>query len=66
VIELPLVSYDEYRHLMRLLGAPGDIGPRSLGMGLTGAGVMNLRERFAVAEPERLGNAPLASHRGYE
>lgn len=50
-IILPAVSYDEYRHLMRLLGAPGDIGPRSLGQGLTAEGVIALRARFADVDP---------------
>lgn len=58
MIALPPVTPDEYRHLMRLLGAPGDIGPRSLGVGLTGAGVMSLRGRFAVVDPERRAYNP--------
>ena len=53
MITLPPVTADEYRHIMRLLGAPGDIGPRSLGQGLTGAGVMSLRARFTMVDPER-------------
>lgn len=58
MITLPPVTPDEYRHLMRLLGAPGDIGPRSLGVGLTGAGVMSLRARFTLADPERRAHNP--------
>lgn len=58
MINLPPVTPDEYRHLMRLLGAPGDIGPRSLGVGLTGAGVMSLRVRFTLAGHERRAYNP--------
>lgn len=52
-IQLPPVTPDEYRHLMRLLGAAGEIGPRSLGVGLNGAGVIGLRARFTMVDPER-------------
>ena len=52
-IDLPAVTRDEYNHLMRLLGEPGDIGPRSLGQGLNGVGVIELRARFTLADPAR-------------
>ena len=58
MITLPPVTPDEYRHLMRLLGAAGDIGPRSLGQGLTGSGVMELRARFTLVDPERRAYNP--------
>ena len=58
MITLPPVTKDEYRHIMRLLGAPGDIGPRSLGVGLTGAGVMDLRGKFTIVDPERRAYNP--------
>jgi len=53
MITLPPITPDEYNHIMRLLGAPGDIGPRSLGVGLTAEGVIDLRTRFKMADPDR-------------
>jgi hypothetical protein len=52
-IQLPPVTRDEYNHMMRILGEPGYIGPRSLGHGLNGAGVIELRARFTLADPAR-------------
>lgn len=49
-VNLPPVTRDEYNHLMRLLGAPSEIGTRSLGEGLTGDGVNNLRTKFENLE----------------
>lgn len=58
-VTLPPITRDEYRHLMRLLGAAaGDIGPRSLGVGLTAQGVIELRARFTLADPNRRAYNP--------
>jgi hypothetical protein len=47
-ITLPPVTPDEYEYIMRLLGADSDIGIRDLGKGLTGAGVIRLRDKFTI------------------
>lgn len=44
------LTTDEYAYLMRLLGGASDQGIKTLGVGLTAVGVLELRDKMERAE----------------